>query len=159
MEEVFELNVRKRATWKFILFFVITLGYYTYVWLWKLIKDLNSIYFEQEKKISFWQIAIVPIILDVIDIYNTVVTWDSDDFNSWDKFYIKAVWFVYLTIAIYLLKRIEEYALKKYGVNIKHSGVGVFFFGWMYVNYAMNTFSKRVQKAMQNSPEQIKEEA
>ena len=147
MEENFELKVRKRATWKFILFFILTLGYYPYIWLWKLIKDLNSSFFEQEKKISFWQIAFFPIVLDVIDIYYTIINWNSDEFTSWDKFYFKAVGIIYLIISVYLLKRFEEYALKVYGIKIKHNGIGVFFFNFIYVNFAMNTFSKRVQKA------------
>lgn len=47
----------------------------------------------------------------------------------------------------------------KYGFNIKHSGIGLFFFGMMYVNYAMNTFSKRVQKASEQAENHVALEA
>ena len=50
MDNEITFNVRKRSTLKFILFFILTLGYYPYVWLWKLVTDINKL--ENNKDIN-----------------------------------------------------------------------------------------------------------
>ena len=89
MDNEITLNIRKRSTLKFIIFLIITFGLYHYVWIWKLVNDLNNLDSVQEKKLNFWKIMALPIVLDIYDIYNTIITWDNDGFSSWDKFYFK----------------------------------------------------------------------
>ena len=145
-----ELNVRKRSTIKFIIFIVITLGYYIYFWLWKLVNDINKLDFPQEKRLNFWKFAVPLIILDIIDTVDMVLTWDSDViFTSWDKLSMKLAGLIYLIITIVLVKKLEEYALKKYGVKIKHRGIWMFFFSLTYTNFAINNFAERVKKTIE----------
>ena len=87
------------------------------------------------------------------NIYNTIITWDNDGFSSWDKFYFKIYTIIYLVISIILLRKIEEYAQKKYNVSIKHSGLGLFFLTIIYTNFAINNFGSRVQKALNEQRE------
>ena len=153
MDNEITLNIRKRSTLKFIIFLIITCGWYLYVWIWKLVNDLNNLDSVQEKKLNFWKIMALPIVLDIYDIYNTIITWDNDGFSSWDKFYIKINTIIYLVISIILLRKIEEYAQKKYNVSIEHSGLGLFFFTTIYTNFAINNFGSRVQKALNEQRE------
>lgn len=148
MDSEITLNIRKRSTLKFIIFSIITLGWYIYVWIWKFVNDINKLDFVQNKKLNFWKIMAIPIVLDMYNIYNTIITWDNDGFNSWDQFYFKINGIIFLIISIILLRKIEEYAQKKYNVSIKHSGLGIFFLAILYVNFAINNFENRVQKAL-----------
>ena len=140
-------DVRKRSTLKFIFFLFITLGYYTYVWIWKLVNDLNKLDFKQKRKINFWLLMIVPIILDVCNIYKVFFT-SSEGLALWNKFYFNAIALTYFIISIILLRKFEEYSQNKYKVKIKHLGIGVVCFSICYVNFAMNNFHIRVQKSI-----------
>lgn len=149
MENEIILNVRKRSTFKFILFFIITLGYYFYVWLWKLVKDINNLDFEQNNRFNFWSIAFIPFLLQVCDLCRTIITWHetTNSYSSWDNIYCRVLFLVYFIISLKLIKKIEEYSLKKYNVKIKHNPIWAFLFPLFYVNYALNTFQERVAKA------------
>ncbi len=153
MDNEITLNIRKRSTLKFIIFYIITLGYYFYVWIWKLVNDINNLDFIQDKKLNFWKIMAIPIMLDIYDIYNTIITWDNDGFSSWDRFYFKINAIIGLILSIIFLRKIEEYAQKKYNVSIKHNSLGIFFFGLTYTNFAINNFGSRVQKALNKQRE------
>ena len=56
-------NVKTRSTLKAIFFTIITLGLYYFVWLYKLVKDLNALDIETTKKLSYWKIISVLIII------------------------------------------------------------------------------------------------
>ena len=148
MENEIILNVKKHSTWKFILLNIVTLGYYFYFWLWDLLNDINNLDFEQGRKMKFWEWAILPLLLNVYNIYQTIITWDMDGFTTWDKFYARCMGTIYLVIAIFLLNKLEEYAQKKYNVKIKHNILGLVCFNVLYVNFALNTFQKRVKKVI-----------
>ena len=124
------------------------MGWYFYFWLWKFVQDFNkNCCLEPKKKLNFFLLAIFPFILDVADTFHTLLTLDSDEvFTSWDRAYIKVSAAVLFCISMAILKKIEEFAKERYGKVITHNGLGVFFFNFFYVNFALNTFSERVMK-------------
>lgn len=149
MDNEITLDIKKRSTWKFILLTLVTLGYYSYYWLWVLVKDINNLDFEQDRKLNFWELVICPILLIIYNIYHVVITWDIDGFTTWDRVYANIMNAFFIVISLILLNKLEEYAQKKYNVIIKHNILGLVCFNILYVNFALNTFQDRVKRVIE----------
>ncbi len=143
--------IRKIRTPMLIFLSIITFGIYWYIWLWKLITDINKIY--PEKYIHKMKWFTTLILLDIISIYMT--------FHKIQTQYIincvDTIWIIIqLALAIQILKNIEGYIKYKFNIIIKHSIWGWLFFGCFYINYKINRLTQSIQKELSNQIEELR---
>ncbi len=146
-------HIRKTSTLKLVFFSIITLGIYWYVWLWKLITDINKLFPEKGKCIHRYNwfctligLEIISGILDIRGIQNEFII------NFADVFWI----FTNLMLTLQILKNIERYVKKEFDLDIKHNPVGWIVFGSFYINYKINRLNKTIKKGIENKIKQIK---
>ena len=143
--------IRKTRTPLLVFLSIITFGIYWYIWLWKLITDINKIYPEKYIHKTKWISFLIW--LDTISIYMT--------FHKIQTQYIMncadLIWIVVqLALAIQILKNIENYVKYKFNITIKHSTFGWLFFGCFYINYKINRLAQSIQKELSNQIEELR---
>ena len=143
--------IRKTRTPVLVILSIATFGIYWYIWLWRLITDINKIY--PEKYIHRVKWFTTLILLDIISIYL--------NFHKIQTKYIlnctDLVWIiVQLTLAIQILKNIENYVKYKFNIIIKHNIFGWLFFGCFYINYKINRLNHSIQKGLSNQIETLR---
>ncbi|MBD5402526.1 DUF4234 domain-containing protein [bacterium] len=145
------IAIRKTSTIKLILLSICTLGIYWYIWLWKLITDINKLY--PKKRIHKYNWFCTLIGLDVISIIL--------DLKGIQKEFIiniaDVAWFcINLILTLQILKNIESYIKYKFDINIHHNVLGWIFFGSFYVNYKINRLNKSLQDGINRKITQMK---
>lgn len=146
-------QIRKTSTFKLIFLTIITFGIYWYIWLWKLISDINKLYPEKGKRIHRYNWFCTLIGLDIISII-----LDLKGIQS--KFIINTAdicWlFINLILTLQILKNIERFVKEKFDITIKHNVFGWLIFGSFYVNYKINRLNKSIQKGIDEKILQLK---
>ena len=108
--------IRKIRTPILVLLSIVTFGVYWYVWLWKLITDINTIY--PKKYIHRVRWFCTLIILQACSIF-MIIKGIQKEFlvNCADL-----AWFlVQLLLALQILKNIEQYVKEEFDLDIKHN--------------------------------------
>ena len=152
-------DVRKRATWKFVLFLLLTNGVYVYFWLWKFVKDFNKLQVNPKNKINYWLSISFLLFIDVLCL-TLLIIMPLDIYSAYAEKTIStcgnlSMW-VSIVIASSIGRHIEKYAQEKYQANFKLSGIATFFFSFAYINFVINSFEEKVtmQKITVASEEQ-----
>ncbi len=135
--------IRKIRTPLLIILSIITFGIYWYIWLWRLITDVNKLY--PEKYIHRLKWFNTLILIDLASLYMNIHKIQTQFIlNSMDLLWI----FVQLILAIQILKNIENYVKYKFDITIKHNIFGWLFFGSFYINYKINRLAQSIQKGL-----------
>lgn len=145
--------IRKTSTTKLVFLSIITLGIYWYVWLWKLITDINKLFPEKGKCIHRynWFCALIGI---------QIISGTMSFKGIQTEFIINiagVVWvFINLLLTLQMLKNIERYVKKEFDLEIKHNPIGWIVFGSFYINYKINRLNSTIQKGIEKRIEEIK---
>ena len=135
--------IRKIRTPILVLLSIVTFGVYWYVWLWKLITDINTIYPKKYIHRVRWFCALI--ILQACSIF-MIIKGIQKEFlvNCADL-----AWFlVQLLLALQILKNIEQYVKEEFDLDIKHNIFGWLFFGCFYINYRINRLAKYIKREL-----------
>lgn len=147
-----DIAIRRTSTPKFVFFTICTLGLYWYVWLWKLITDVNKLSDKRHIHRTIW----FPILI-FLESYSIWVNIKglSGDFllNKADV----AWWILQLSLALQILKNLENHILEEFDIKIKHNIFGWLFFSTFYINFKINRLPKDLKKAYAKKLEKIKE--
>lgn len=149
VQEEITLNVRKMPTFLFLLLEIVTLGFFAFFWLWRLLKDISKLDFEQKNNLDNQKIMSVPIGIILLNIFLAIVTPEGKDIifefvNEISSFVLIVYFYV---VAIILVRKLEDYAEERYKTEIRHNILGLIFFHIYYVNFAINNFEFRTTKA------------
>ena len=147
------IAIRKTPTLKLIILSIVTVGIWWYIWLWKLITDINNLYPQKGKCIHRYNWFCTLIGLDII---STIL-----DIKGIQKEFIiniaDVLWLLLnLILTLQLLKNIERYVKEKFNIEIKHNVLGWIFFGSFYVNYKINRLNKSIQDGINKKITQMK---
>lgn len=143
--------IRKIRTPLLVLLSLITFGIYWYIWLWRLITDLNKLYPKKYIHRIKWFTALISI--NIASIYMNFKNIQTQHIiNCMDLLWI----IIQLLLAIQILKNIENYVKYKFGIIIKHSIFGWVFFGSFYINYKINRLTQSIQKKLSDQIEELR---
>lgn len=149
-----EAYIRKTSTLKLVFLSIITLGIYWYVWLWKLITDINKLFPQKGKCIHRYNWFCALIGLELISI-----TMSFKGIQN--EFIINiagVLWFfLNLLLTLQILKNIERYVKKEFELKIKHNPVGWIVFGSFYINYKINRLNTTIKKGIETRIQELKE--
>ena len=153
MENQSNIAIRKTSTLKLIVLSVITFGIWWYIWLWKLITDINNLYPQKGKCIHRYNwfcmligLDIISIILDLKGIQKEFIINIAD-----------ILWaIINLILTLQILKNIERYVKEKFDIAITHNVFGWLFFGSFYVNYKINRLNISIQDGINRKITQMK---
>lgn len=149
------IAIRKTSTLKLVCLSVITLGIYWYIWLSKLVNDINKLYPEKGKCIHKYNWFCSLIGLEIISIIMNIQHIQSQFLlNIADIAWI----FINLLLTLQILKNIERYIKKEFDITIKHNVFGWVIFGSFYINYKINRLNQTIQKGIQKKIELLKYE-
>ena len=145
--------IRKTRTPILVLLSITTFGIFWYVWLWKLITDINTIYPKKYIHRVKWFIPLI--ILQCCSIYMLI--------NEIQKEYLMNIadlaWFlVQLLLALQILKNIELYVKEEFNLDIRHNIFGWLFFGCFYINYRINRLAKYIKRELKWKIRKLKRE-
>ena len=59
-------TIRKTPTIKLLALCIISIGFYWYIWLWKLITDVNKLYQKRHIRRRFWFSALITLNISTI---------------------------------------------------------------------------------------------
>ena len=149
VQEEITLNVRKMPTFLFLLLEIVTLGFFAFFWLWRILKDISKLDFEQKNNLDNQKIMSIPIGIILLNIFLAIVTPEGKDIifefvNEISSFVLIVYFYV---VAIILVRKLEDYAEERYKTEIRHNILGLIFFHIYYVNFAINNFEFRTTKA------------
>lgn len=146
------IAIRKISTFKLIILSIITLGFYWYVWLWKLITDINKLYPKKYIHRRYW--FTILILLECVSIYMDIKGIQSEHIiNSADL-----LWnIVQLALALQVLKNLEKYVKDEFDITIRHNVLGWLFFGCFYINYKINRLSQSIKNGVEKKLKELKE--
>jgi len=149
IQEEITLNVRKIPTFLFLILEIATLGFYFFYWLWRILKDISNLDFEQKNNLDNQKIISIPIGIILLNIFLAIVLPEDKDIifefvNEISSFVLIVYFYV---IAIVLVRKLEDYAEERYKTEIRHNILGLIFFHIYYVNFAINDFEFRTTKA------------
>lgn len=147
------IAIRKTSTLKLIVLSIVTFGIWWYIWLWKLITDINNLYPKKGKRIHRYNwfamligLDIISIILDIKGIQREFIINIAD-----------VLWLILnLILTLQLLKNIERYVKEKFDIEIHHNALGWICFGSFYVNYKINRLNKSIQDGINKKITQMK---
>lgn len=146
-----DIAIRRTSTLKLIFLSIITLGFYWYVWLWKLITDINKIYPAKYIHRTKWFTALI--LTECTSIYMNFKGIQKEFIiNSADL-----VWnLIQLLLALQILKNIENYVKNEFNIIIKHNAFGWLFFGCFYINYRINRLPKYIKNEIKRKIKELK---
>ena len=146
------IAIRKTSTLKLIILSIITLGFYWYVWLWKLITDINKLYPKKYIHRRYW--FTILILLECASIYMNIKGIQSEHIiNSADL-----LWdIVQVALALQVLKNLEKYVKDEFDITIRHNVLGWLFFGCFYINYKINKLSQSIKRGVEKKLKELKE--
>jgi len=143
--------IRKISTFKLIFLSIITFGIYWYIWLWKLITDINNLY--PKKYIYRFGWFAVLLFLESVAIYMRL-----NDIQSKHLFNIAevSIYFVQLILALQILKNLENYLKNEFSLNVKHNVLGWLILGCFYINYCINRLPHKIKSDVQKQISELK---
>lgn len=135
--------IRKTRTPIVVLLSIATFGIYWYIWLWRLITDINTIYPQKYIHRGKWFCTLI--LLQCTSIYLNIKGIQKEFLlNCADL-----SWFiVQLLLALQILKNIELYVKQEFDLDIKHNTIGWIFFGCFYINYRINRLAKYIKREL-----------
>ena len=143
--------IRKTFTIKLRALCIISLGFYWYIWLWKLITDVNKLYPKKHIRRRFWFSTLI--ILNILTIYMHAKGIQT-------KYIINLAemgWlFVQLMLSLQILKNIEAYVKNEFDIKITHNIFGWIFFGCFYINYRINRLPECIKKEVERKIKKLK---
>lgn len=135
--------IRKIRTPLLVLLSIITFGVYWYVWLWKLITDINTIYPKKYIHRVKWFSGLI--LLQACSIFMMIKGIQKEFIIN----IADLAWFLLqLLLALQILKNIEQYVKDEFGLDIKHNIFGWLFFGCFYINYRINRLAKYIKREL-----------
>lgn len=147
------IAIRKTSTLKLIIMSLITLGIYWYVWLWKLVTDVNKLYPYKGKCIHRYNWFCALIGLDIISVIMPILGIQKQFIlNSADLGWL----IINLALTLQLLKNIERYVFETFDIKLKHNVFGWLIFGSFYINYKINRLSKSIQHGIEYKISELK---
>ena len=153
MENDNNIAIRKTSTLKLIFLSIVTLGIWWYVWLWKLVTDINTLYPQKGKCIHRFNWFCTLIGLNVI----AIILYLKGIQKEFIINIANVIWLVVnLILTLQILKNIERYVKEKFDIEIHHNVFGWFFFGSFYVNYKINRLNKSIQNGINRKITQMK---
>lgn len=146
------IAIRRTSNIKFISLTILTLGLYWYVWLWKLITDVNKLSDKRHIHRTLW--FPILILLECCSIWMNIKGIQKDFLlNSADL-----CWgLLELILALQILKNIENYISDEFEISIKHNVLGWIFFSSFYINYKINKLPNDIKKAFAKKIKKLKE--
>lgn len=146
------ITIRKTSTIKLIILSIITLGFYWYIWLWKLITDINKLYPKKYIHRRYW--FTILILIECLSIYMDIKGIQSKHIvNSAD-----ILWYiVQLALALQILKNLEKYVKDEFDIIIRHNVFGWVFLGCFYINYKINRLAQSIKKGVAKKLKELKE--
>ncbi len=150
-----DISLRKTPTLKLVLLSGLTLGIYWYIWLWKLISDINKLYPYKGKCIHRYNWFCTLIGLEIISITLNLRHIQTEFIIN----IADILWFIVnLLLTLQLLKNIERYIKKEFDIKVRHNVLGWLFFGSFYINYKINRLNKTIQRGIKRKISQLKYE-
>lgn len=146
------IALRKTRTPILVTLSIITFGIFWYIWLWRLITDVNKLY--PKKYIHRTKWFTVLILLGIYSLYINIYGKQSFIINVADLIWIV----IQLILALQILKNIEKYVFDEFNLNIKHNIFGWVFFGCFYINYRINRLSKYIKRELKWKIRKLKRE-
>ena len=144
-------TIRKTPTIKLLALCIISIGFYWYIWLWKLITDVNKLYQKRHIRRRFWFSALIT--LNILTIYMHAKGIQT-------KYIINLAeisWlFVQLMLSLQILKNIEAYVKNEFDIKITHNIFGWIFFGCFYINYRINRIPACIKKEVERKIKKLK---
>ncbi len=146
------IAIRRTSTIKLVLLSILTLGFYWYVWLWKLITDINKLYPTKYIHRCKWFAALI--LTECLSIYmNIKGIQESFIINGAD-----VIWnIIHLLLALQILKNIENYVKNEFDLDIKHNPLGWLFFGCFYINAKINRLPQSIKNGIKKKLKELKE--
>lgn len=150
-----DVALRKTSTVKLVILSLITLGIYWYIWLWKLITDVNKLYPQAGKRIHRYNwfcaligLDLISMVLDIKGIQQEFIINIAD-----------IIWLILnLILTLQILKNIERYVKERFDIKLKHSIFGWLIFGSFYINYKINRLNQSIQIGIEQKIMKIKQE-
>ena len=145
--------IRKIRTPLLVLLSIITFGVYWYVWLWKLITDINTIYPKKYIHRVKWFSGLI--LLQTCSIYMLIKGVQKEFIVNMADL----AWFLLQQLlALQILKNIEQYVKDEFDLDIKHNIFGWLFFGCFYINYRINRLAKYIKRELKWKIRKLKRE-
>lgn len=136
------IAIRKTPTFKLILLSFATVGIYWYVWLWKLITDINNLYPQKGKRIHRYNWLCTLAGLNIISLILNIKGFQKEFIIN----VADTAWFFFnLLLTLQILINIERYINENFNIKINHNVLGWVVFGSFYVNYKINRLNKSIQ--------------
>lgn len=152
LENNTNIAIRRTSTIKLIFLSLITFGFYWYIWLWKLITDVNKLYPEKYIHRCKWFIALI-----FTEIASTYMNFKGIQ----TKFIINGadvIWnIIHLLLALQILKNIENYIKNEFEITIKHNPIGWLCFGCFYINAKINRLPQAIKNGIEKKLKELKE--
>lgn len=147
------IAIRKTSTFKLIILSIITFGIFWYIWLWKLVTDVNKLYPCKGKCIHRYNWFCALIGFDIISLIMPMVGYQTQFIlNSADLCWL----IINLALTLQLLKNIERYVAETFDIRLRHNVFGWLIFGSFYINYKINRLSKSIQHGIEYKISELK---
>lgn len=147
------IAIRRTKTPILVVLTILTFGIFWYIWLWKLISDINTIYKKKYIHRTKWFTALI--LLQLCSIYMFIKGVQKEFILN----YADISWFfIQLMLALQILKNIEYYIKDEFSLDIKHNIFGWLFFGCFYINYRINRLSKYIKRELKWKIRKLKRE-
>ncbi len=150
-------NLKKVSSVKFLIFSALTFNIYQYFWLILRFKTLNKISKSKYNSISlqilllfglfFYVVICLQIVSILVPILSGEQISDIIELNTVLLYFSVALYTIELIISFKIIKIIEEYALIENKKIIRHNIVWLVLLKFIYVNFALNCFSKRLNES------------
>lgn len=137
------IAIRKTSTPLLVFLSIVTFGIFWYIWLWKLVTDINTIYPKKYIHRTKWFTALILVQFCSIYLFTKGIQ------KEFILNYADLIWaLIQLLLALQILKNIEKYVKEEFNLDIKHNMFGWLFFGCFYINYRINRLSKYIKREL-----------
>lgn len=150
-------EIAGQTTGMFVLFSILTAGFFPLMWLWKSMDSLNNELGEEVVKKSF--VLTIAILLGLSVIMNTLTLQlivEAESLQglanavafSWIGFLLQLAFGVCeIILAFQIKKSFETYVMKNYRFVVNLNGFWTFLFNIYYIIYRMNSLENDIIKA------------
>jgi len=150
-------EIAGQTTGMFVLFTMLTVGFFPLMWLWKNMDSLNNELGEEVVKKSFvltmaillgLSFAINNVILQLIVNAKTYQDLANAAAFSWVVFLLQLATSICEIILVFQIKKsFETYVMKNYKFVVNLNGFWTFLFNIFYIIYRMNSLESDIMKA------------